>query len=62
VADLAIYHPLDGPHGLRWLGLGLLIAIGFVAYFAVGQAIGAFDVRDALAMLRRRRNRVANSA
>jgi putative peptidoglycan lipid II flippase len=62
LANIIVYQPLDGPHGLRWVGLSLLIAIGLAAYFGVGQAIGAFDVREVLAMLRRRRAAVIKNA
>ncbi|MBV9828596.1 MAG: lipid II flippase MurJ, partial [Alphaproteobacteria bacterium] len=55
VARFALYAPLDAGHGLRWIGLGLLIGTGLLAYAATGQALGAFDVRDFAAGLRRRR-------
>ncbi len=46
-----VFVPLAGGHLLRWVGLGVLVAGGVLAYGVVGQAIGAFDLRS----LRRRR-------
>ena len=44
----------DG-RGLKWLTLTVLVGIGRTVYAAAGQALGAFDVRDALQMLARRK-------
>ncbi len=40
-----VFLPLSGIPGLRWLGLGLLVAGGAAAYGLAGQLVGAFDVR-----------------
>jgi hypothetical protein len=48
--DAIAYAPLRGMAGWRWLGLGVLVTGGLVAYGAVGQVAGAFDLRT---MLRR---------
>lgn len=46
-------------HGARWLGLALLVTLGMAAYFAVGQLIGAFDLRAVTGrMIRTRRKPV----
>ena len=43
------------PHGaLRLASLGALIAAGLAAYVGAGHALGAYDLRDATRMLRRR--------
>ena len=49
---------LHGP-GLRWLGLGLLVGGGLAAYALAGQVLGAFDARDILARMARRRRPAA---
>ena len=46
---------LAGERGLKWLTLTVLVGIGRTVYAAAGQALGAFDVRDALQMLARRK-------
>ncbi len=48
--DAAVYQPVRQMAGWRWLGLGLLVTGGLLAYAAAGQLLGAFDLR---AMLRR---------
>jgi putative peptidoglycan lipid II flippase len=46
---------LLAPHGvMRLVALGVLIAVGMLAYFAAGHALGAFDLRSALSPLARR--------
>jgi putative peptidoglycan lipid II flippase len=49
-----IYAPLEFRAGLRWVGLALLIGVGLAVYFGVGQAIGAFNLRQFLSTFRRR--------
>ena len=49
------FDPAMMDRGVRWTGLAVLIGLGMAAYFAVGQAIGAFDAREVAARLRRRR-------
>ena len=53
----SVYAALDtgGGHGLRWLGLALLVGGGMLAYGAAGQGLGAFDLREVVARLARRR-------
>lgn len=43
----------DG-RGLKWLALAVLVGFGMGIYGAAGQALGAFDVRDALRIVARR--------
>jgi len=50
-----VYAPLAGRSGWRWLGLAMLVAGGFFAYGAAGQLLSAFDLREMLGGLRRRR-------
>ncbi len=42
-------------NGLRWLGLTLLVGGGLAAYGVAGQVLGAFDLREVLGRLARRR-------
>jgi putative peptidoglycan lipid II flippase len=51
-----MYAPL-ATTGVRWLGLGALIAGGLAAYGIAGQLLGAFDLREMIGGLRRRRAR-----
>ena len=57
----SVYAALDtgGGHGLRWLGLGLLVAGGMAVYGLAGQVLGAFSIRDVLRRLTRRRRAAA---
>jgi putative peptidoglycan lipid II flippase len=52
-----VYAPLAGRSGWRWLGLAVLVAGGFFSYGAAGQMLSAFDLRELLGGLRRRRDR-----
>ena len=45
--------------GLRWGALALLVGAGFVAYGVAGQLLGAFDGRALLAVIQRRRGKLA---
>ncbi|MBS1301322.1 murein biosynthesis integral membrane protein MurJ [Loktanella sp. SALINAS62] len=45
--------PFFAAPGLRYLALAVLIAIGIVSYFAVGQLLGAFKLQDFRRALRR---------
>ena len=56
-AERTVFAALDRPFPLRWIGLGLLVAIGMTAYFATGQLIGAFDLREFLGTALRRREK-----
>ncbi len=38
--------PMLGTEGWRYLGLGLLVSLGVVSYFAIGNLIGAFRLSD----------------
>ena len=57
VMQRTVYAALNtgGGHGLRWIGLALLVSGGMAAYGIVGQAFGAFSVGDVLQRLARRR-------
>lgn len=48
-----------GGQAARFLGLAILVGGGALAYGAAGQAVGAFDFRETLARLARRRQRAA---
>ena len=41
--------------GLRWVGLGVLVGLGLATYAAASQLMGAFDARELIRMVRRRR-------
>jgi putative peptidoglycan lipid II flippase len=64
VMERTVYHALATAHthGLRALGLALLVGVGMLTYAVAGQAMGAFDLR-ALggALLGRRKRAVAES-
>ncbi|MGV8955254.1 MAG: murein biosynthesis integral membrane protein MurJ, partial [Cypionkella sp.] len=51
----ALLGELLASHGWRYLGLGLLIALGGLVYFSFGAAIGAFRLGDFRRALRRQR-------
>jgi putative peptidoglycan lipid II flippase len=55
----AAQHPLftaaAGAHGLRWGALALLVMLGLAAYALGGQALGAFDLREARRLVTRQR-------
>ncbi len=57
----SVYVALDtgGGHGLRWLGLALLVTGGMLAYGLAGQALGAFSIGEVLRRLVRRRRTAA---
>jgi putative peptidoglycan lipid II flippase len=44
-------------HGWRWAALAALVSLGGGAYLLAGQLVGAFDARDTLRLLSRRRLR-----
>jgi putative peptidoglycan lipid II flippase len=46
-----------GGHGLRWIGLVLMVGVGLLAYGTAGQVVGAFDLREAAGRLLRRPRR-----
>jgi putative peptidoglycan lipid II flippase len=48
---------LGAAHGWRWAALAALVSLGGGAYLLAGQLFGAFDVRDTLRLLSRRRLR-----
>ncbi len=50
-----LFDPATTPHGLRWAALAGLIGLGLAAYAIAGLALGAFDGREILGKLRRRR-------
>jgi putative peptidoglycan lipid II flippase len=59
--ERSVYPVLDtgGGHGLRWIGLALLVSGGMTAYALAGQALGAFKFQDVLRHLVRRRRAAA---
>jgi len=56
-----VYAALDtgGGHGLRWIGLALLVSAGMAAYGVAGQMLGAFSIGDVVNRLARRRRAAA---
>jgi hypothetical protein len=56
-----VYRALNsgGGHGLRWLGLAVLVGGGMAAYAVAGQLLGAFDMREVGQRVLRRRRSVA---
>jgi putative peptidoglycan lipid II flippase len=49
------FNPAAMSHGLRWAGLAALVGGGLAVYGAAGVVLGAFDARELLGRLRRRR-------
>ncbi len=49
----AVLSPYLAAPGLRYAALGLLVGIGILSYFAIGQLIGAFQLREFRKALRR---------
>ena len=45
--------PLFGAGSLRYLALAVLIAVGIVSYFGIGQLIGAFKLGEFKRAMRR---------
>jgi putative peptidoglycan lipid II flippase len=45
--------------GYRWAALAGLVGSGLATYAVAGQVVGAFDVRELLAVIQRRRRRLA---
>lgn len=56
-----LFQAAEPTRGLRWVALALLVTIGLAAYAIAGQAMGAFDMREARRMMLRRRARAASS-
>ncbi len=54
-----VFVPSETRHGWRWAALAGLVGSGLAAYAIAGQLLGAFDVRDMLAVIQRRRRRLA---
>ena len=55
LAQIWLFAGTTEARGLKWLLLGVLIALGMAVYAAAGQAFGAFDLREAARLLTRRR-------
>ena len=55
LAQPYVFGPAADTAGLRWLALGALVGFGLAAYGLAAQVLGALDVRELLAMIRRRR-------
>jgi putative peptidoglycan lipid II flippase len=51
-----VFVPLAGSGAGRWLGLAALVAGGFFSYGAAAQLLGAFDLKELLVGLRRKRH------
>ncbi len=50
-----VFNPAHVEHGVRWAALAGLIGAGLLVYGAAGLALGAFDIGELTARLRRRR-------
>ena len=49
------FDPATMDHGVRWLGLALLVGAGVVVYGVLGVVLGAFETAELVSRLRRRR-------
>lgn len=54
-AEATVFAAAGTTAGWRWLALAVLVGFGLLAYAAAGQVLGAFDGRELLAMIRRRK-------
>jgi putative peptidoglycan lipid II flippase len=59
LAQGPLFAAVTGVRGLKYAALAALVTLGLAAYAAAGQLTGAFDLREAWAMFRRRRPKVA---
>ena len=50
-----LFNPAAMSHGLRWAGLAVLVGGGCAVYAVAGLALGAFDARELMGRVRRRR-------
>ncbi len=50
-----VFVRLETTPGVRWVALAALVGSGLASYAAAGQLLGAFDVREMLRIMRRRR-------
>ncbi len=57
----SVFAAFGTAQGLRWAALALLVGSGLAAYGAAGQALGGFDLREAVSSLRGRRKRRASA-
>jgi len=55
LAQAGLFATPADTRGLKWVFLTVLIGIGMAVYAAAGQALGAFDLREAARFLARRR-------
>jgi len=53
-AERTVFAELGATAGLRWVGLAILVGSGLAGYVVAAQLFGAFDVRELLAVMRRR--------
>lgn len=56
--ERALFDRVETVGGWRWAALAGLVGSGLSAYAVAGQLAGAFDIRDLLAVLQRRRGRL----
>ena len=54
-AAAPLFRAAEGGRGLKWAALALLVTLGCAAYAIAGQAVGAFDLREARRIVLRRR-------
>ncbi len=63
IAEGPLFAETGAMRGLKWIALAALVTTGLAVYAIGGQAMGAFDMREAFrALLRRRRTRAAPAA
>jgi putative peptidoglycan lipid II flippase len=46
VLNRMVFVPVEGGGLLRWVGLGVMVGGGMLAYGLAGQVIGAFNLRE----------------
>ncbi|MBV8522060.1 MAG: hypothetical protein JOY71_08035 [Acetobacteraceae bacterium] len=56
-----LFNGTDYVRGSRWAALFILVTIGVGVYGLAGQALGAFDLREARRVLARRTEAVSSS-
>jgi putative peptidoglycan lipid II flippase len=57
LAEDPLFAYANRPHGVKFICLAVLVTLGCSVYLAAAHMLGAFDLRDVLGLLRRRRLR-----
>jgi putative peptidoglycan lipid II flippase len=56
LAEQGLFIRVETRAVLRWAGLGVLVGLGLAAYAVAGQLLRAFDLRELIGIMRRRRS------